>query len=229
LREILLSQTAFVNAATAPLYGLTASGDALSQVTLGAERPGFLTRVGFLAYNANLREPDPIHRGVDISNRLLCAGLAPPAGEIPPLPAASPGQTNRERVSEHTGSGTCAGCHVGIINPLGFAFENFDAIGRLRDTDNGQAVNTADVYGLATGSVSFSGAPELLAKLAESSEAHACYARRLGEFALARDLDDADRALLNELVGASRAGSIKTMLLTTIQNSKFSTRTGGAP
>ena len=153
LREILTSTVAFVNAATAPLYGVSASGSGFTQVTLGPERPGFLTRLGFLAFNANLREPDPIHRGVEISHRVLCSDLAPPNGEIPPLPAAMPGQTNRERVTAHTGQGECAGCHVSIINPLGFAFENFDAIGRIRTMDNGKPVNTADVYELATGPV----------------------------------------------------------------------------
>jgi hypothetical protein len=208
---------------------VTASGSGLQQVTVGPERPGFFTRIGFLAYNANLREPDPIHRGVDLSHRLLCSMLAPPPGEIPPLPATVPGQTNRERVTAHTGSGTCAGCHVTVINPLGFAFENFDALGQLRDMDNGNPVNTADVYQLATGPIAFGGAPELLALLAEAPEAHACYARHLGEFTLARDMNETDRPLLNELAQASTAaGSAKAMLLAATRSPRFSTRNGGA-
>ena len=229
LREILTSSVGYVSAATAPLYGVSASGSGLTQVSLGPDRPGFFTRLGFLAYNANLREPDPIHRGVDISHRLLCSKLAPPPGEIPPLPATTPGQTNRERVTAHTSEGTCAGCHVTVINPLGFAFENFDALGRSRDMDNGKPVNTADSYELATGVVSFAGAPELMALLAESPEAHACYASRIGEYALARDLDEQDRGLTNELTEASMSptGSIKAMLLAVIRNPMFSVRTGG--
>jgi hypothetical protein len=229
LREILLSPTAFVTATIAPLYGVTASGSGLTEVTLGAERPGFFTRIGFLAYNANLREPDPIHRGVDLARRLLCSTLAPPPGDIPQLPAPIPGQTNRERVAAHTGEGTCAGCHVSVINPLGFAFENFDAIGQVRATDNGKTVNTADSYELATGVVSYDGAPELMALLAESPEAHACYGRNLGEFALARDLDSGDRPLVNELgqTSTTGTGSVKAMLLAVARSPLFSTRIGG--
>ena len=229
LRQILLSTTAFVSATTAPLYGVSASGSGLTQTTLGPDRPGFFTRVGFLAYNANLREPDPIHRGVDISHRLLCSAIAPPAGEIPPLPAPMAGQTNRERVTAHTGEGVCGGCHLTVINPLGFAFENFDAMGQLRTTDNGNPVNTADAYELSSGLVPFAGAPELMAILAESPDAHACYARHASEFALARDMDEADRPLVNELTLASMSatGSIKAMLLAVVRSPTFSVRTGG--
>jgi len=229
LREILLSSKAFVSSAIAPLYGVSATGSGMTEVALGPERPGFFTRVGFLAYNANLRDPDPIHRGVDIMHRLLCSNLAPPPGEIPPLPAVMPGQTNRERVTAHTGSGECAGCHVVSINPLGFALENFDALGQVRTMDNGKPVNTADTYQLATGAVSFAGAPELMALLADAPEAHACYSRRLGEFALARDMDETDRQLVNEILATSSgdAGSIKNMLLAVIRSPRFSVRNGG--
>jgi hypothetical protein len=219
-----------VNASTAPLYAATASGSGLTQVTVGPERPGFFTRVGFLAYNANLREPDPIHRGVDIMHRLLCSTLAPPPGEIPPLPAVTPGQTNRQRVEAHTGDGVCGGCHATQINPLGFALENFDAIGQLRTTDNGQPVNTADSYELASSGITpFAGAPELMQILANSPEAHACYSRRVGEYALARDMAEADRALVNELTTASMTdtGSLKAMLLGAVRSPLFTVRTGG--
>jgi hypothetical protein len=229
LREILLSNVAYVNAGSAALYGLTANGSGLTEVTVGPERPGYFTRLGFLAYNANLRDSDPIHRGVDISHRLLCSNMSPPPGEIPPLPAAMPGQTTRQRVTAHTGEGECAGCHATFINPLGFAFENFDAVGQLRTTDNGQPVNTADAYEFATGTLSFDGAPELLALMAESPEVHACYASRIGEYALGRDLDANDRPLVNELVQASRTatGSIKSILISAVRNPSFSVRTGG--
>ncbi|HEX2876459.1 MAG TPA: DUF1592 domain-containing protein, partial [Polyangiaceae bacterium] len=87
-RDIMTSRLAFVNQESAPFYGLTATGSALSEVMVDESRPGFLTRLGFLAQNATLQDPDPIHRGVDISRRLLCVTLVPPAGVIPPLPAA---------------------------------------------------------------------------------------------------------------------------------------------
>jgi len=68
-----------------------------------------------------------------------------------------------------------------------------------------------------------------MAKLAESPEAHACYARHLSEYALARDLDEADRALMNDATQTSMGttGSIKNVLLAVVRNPMFSVRTGG--
>jgi hypothetical protein len=230
IREILTSPLAFVTSASAPFYDLTANGTNLTEVQLGPERPGFLTRLGFLAFNANLSEPDPIHRGVDIVNRLMCADMMPPPDEIPPLPALMPGQTNRQRVDAFTGPGTCgAGCHSTVINPVGFAFENFDAMGQLRTTDNGQPVDTSGQIELPDGLHAFAGAPELAALLAEAPSVHGCYAMHLAEYTLARDVSGGDRALVDGLEGLSMNdnAAIKAMVLAIVGDPLFLTRTGG--
>jgi hypothetical protein len=97
--------------------------------------------------------------------------------------------------------------------------------------DNGQTVDTAASYELSSGITPFSGAPELMQILAGSPEAHACYARRLGEYSLARDMAEADRGLVNELTTASMTdtGSLKAMLLATVRSPLFTVRTGGTP
>jgi hypothetical protein len=229
LREILLSQVAFVNEATAPYYGLSAQGTTFKQVMLGADRPGFFTRTGFLTLNATLRDPDIIHRGVDINRRILGApNLSPPPGVvIPALPTPKPGQTNRERVTAHTGKGTCGeGCHGVYINPIGFAFENFDAMGQPRPTDNGKPVDTSSEYDFADGTKSFAGAPELMQLMSEEAQVHGSYAGHLAEFTLARDLDEADRAFAQGLQTASMApgSSIKQMVLSIIESPSFRVR-----
>jgi hypothetical protein len=232
LRELLTSTTAYVNPATAPFYGVTASGAGFRPVDVGLDRPGILTRLGFLALNGTLRDPDPIHRGVTINQKILCAKLAPPNVEIPPLPMQMEGQTNRERVTAHTGPGTCgASCHADIINPLGFAFENFDAVGQLREFDNGKPVDTASEYEFTDGLKAFAGASDLATLLAESPQAHACYTKHLAEYGLSRDLAEGDRSLTNQLVSASitPGSSIKHMMLDVIQSPAFRVRGGGAP
>jgi hypothetical protein len=232
VRAILTSPLAFVSAATAPFYGVTAAGSTLTEVMLGPERPGYLTRLGYLAVNANLSEPDPIHRGVDIINRLMCADLQPPSGAIPELPVAMPGQTNRERVTAHTGEGTCGeGCHSTLINPIGFAFENFDAIGQVRTMDNGKPIDTSGELETVTGMKPFSGARELAAILADDPSIHGCYSMHLAEYALARDVATNDRALVDGLEGISmnNNASIKASVLAVIGQPAFLTRTGGTP
>ncbi len=223
LREILTSNVAFINDATAAFYGLSAPGPALTRTTLDGSRPGFLTRLGFLAYNANLTAPDPIHRGVDINNRLLCAHLEPPAGEIPPLPPPVPGQTNRERVTAHTDRGICARCHNTVINPPGFALESFDAVGQFRTTDNGKPVDTTGTFSTGSTEIAFANIVELTSALASNDAVHSCYAAHLTEFALARDLGLDDLEFVSSLQAMSKdeSASIKGMLLAVLTSPEF--------
>lgn len=233
LEALLTSTVAYANAELAPFYGVEAAGAELREVDLGPDRPGLFTRLGFLAYNGTLRDPDSIHRGVEINRTMMCASLSPPPGIIPALPTVQPGQTNRERVNAHTGPGTCgSGCHTTIINPIGFAFENFDAMGQLRDTDNGKPVDTSSEYDFGDGLVPFDGAAELMQLLAGSPRAHACYARHLAEFGLGRDIDDQDAVLIDRLQRASvlEGRSIKELFMAVVASPAFGQRSpvGGA-
>jgi len=227
-KDLLLSPVAFVNQNTAPLYGMTATGTTFKQVMLGADRPGYFTRAGFLAYNGTLVDPDPIRRGVDVIRRVLGASdfAPPPNVMIPQLPDPLPGQTNRERVSAFTGIGTCGqSCHGYYINPLGFAFENFDAMGQVRTMDNGKALDTTGEYPFADGTKAFTGAPTLLALLASQPQPHQTYSANLAEFVLARDVAEKDRAFINTLGQTSiGAGSIKQLALAIIKSPAFTTR-----
>ena len=230
VRDILTSNIAFVNKDIAQYYGLTSNSTELEQVTLDPSRPGFLTNAGFLTYNATLAQSDPIHRGVDINLRMLCRQLSPPSGTIPPLPEPIPNQTNRERVEAHTGEAVCAKCHMVIINPLGFAFENFDAVGRVRTTDAGKPVNTADTYEFNDGLKSFADSVELIDLLAEHQQTHSCYSARLAEYVLGRDLNSREEDLVATVSAASydSDASIKQMVLTTILDPMFTHAQTGA-
>ena len=143
--DLLTSTDTFVNAELARVYGLGGSfGSSFVKAALDpAQRRGILTHVGFLAANASSVNPDPIHRGVFIARRIACMALAAPPADVPPLPEPD-GRTNRETVEQHTQrpDTICANCHATIINPLGFPFESFDAIGQLRSEDGGQPVDT---------------------------------------------------------------------------------------
>jgi hypothetical protein len=232
VRGILTSNLAFVTSASAPIYGVSAGGSTLTEVQLGPDRPGWLTRLGYLNVNANLTQPDPIHRGVDVINRLMCADLQPPPGTIPELPEVMTGQTNRERVTAHTGVGTCGeGCHSGLINPIGFAFENFDAIGRSRTMDNGKMVDTTGEVETVLGVKPFTGAPELANILANDPAVHGCYSVHVAEYSLARDIGANDRALVDGLEGISMNDnvSIKALVLAVVGSQSFLSHTGGTP
>ncbi|RYE91143.1 MAG: DUF1592 domain-containing protein [Myxococcales bacterium] len=219
LRELLTSPVTYVNDKLAPIYGLSGSfGPEMKRVELDPKRrSGVLTQSGFLAKNGGLVQPDPIHRGVSIQLHLLCRTLTAP-NMIPPLPEPKEGQTNRERVHDHTK--VCgSGCHTDHINPTGFAFENFDSIGAWRDQDNGKPVDAADVLMLDGQEVSFKGAPELMAALVNSPEAHACYARNWTEYALGRPVAKGELGWVKQLGSTSRQGASAADLLIDLASS----------
>jgi hypothetical protein len=228
LKELLTSRTAFVNDRLAGLYGLegTFAPDQFTEVTLPEDqRAGILTRVGFLASEATAYASDPIHRGVFINLRVICAKLPPPPNNVTPLPPAD-SKTTRERVTAHTGPGTCgASCHGTLINPVGFAFEHYNAVGRYRTEDNGFPVNSADKYPLGGAMVSYGDAIEFSQVLAESEEAHQCWAQNWLQFAYGRDVEVEDQPLVDNLAASSRGGmSLENLLLEIVTSDAFLTR-----
>jgi hypothetical protein len=168
-------------------------------------------------------------RGKHISLDVLCAELpAPP--NVPPLPPPDGAKTNRqllEGATEQPGS-ICVSCHGALINPLGFAFEHYDAIGRWRTTDNGQPVNAKSSYDLDEVTKSYDGAIELMGLIADSKQAHDCYARRLFEFMYGREIVTAtggDGALVVEVGRRSKGdASIRSMILDLLSTDAFLSR-----
>jgi hypothetical protein len=227
VNELLTSTKAYVNADLAKIYGLAGTFDDTYQpVDLDpATRAGLLTRAGFLARNATLEEPDPIHRGVFINLDILCRSISAP----PNIPQGLPrtGNTNREKVTSITGPGTCGeNCHHTIINPLGFAFEGYDAVGAVRTTDNGFPLDTTGTYVFPDGrSITYDGAVELSRKLAAEPEVHQCYAKQLLEFMYGRDLTLQDTAIVNAIASASESrASIKELVLDVVSSNAFRAR-----
>ncbi len=200
IRDILTKPVTFVNDRTAGFYGLTGSfTGAMQRAELDPQRrAGILTQLGFLAKNGGLVQSDPIHRGVLINLNVLCEKIVAPPN-LPPLPDLQPNQTNRERVDAHTN--TCGkGCHDTRINPVGFAFERYDAIGAWRDVDNGKPVDSAATYTLDGQALAYNDAVQLAQKLAEQRRVHDCYATNWLEYVLGR-----------KLVAKAESGTVKIL------------------
>jgi hypothetical protein len=228
LTDILTSTVGFVGPNMAPLYGMSVDGQDFQEVELGQERPGFFTQLPFLILNAINLTPDSIHRGVALNEKVLCGEIPPPEAMVT-LKAVGEGQTNRDRVTATSGAGTCGEpCHAPYINPLGFAFENYDGMGRLRDMDNGNPIDTKAIYPFVEGRLEFDGAPNLMEIMAEGQQAHLCYAKHLTTYALQRDLTEEDRAGLEALAAESREGtSLKGLLLSLVTSPAFTMRSSG--
>jgi hypothetical protein len=228
LRDILTSTTGFVGPGMADLYGVQPPFNGFEERDLGTERPGYFTQLPYLTLYAFNDEPDSIHRGVTINLDILCADPGAAVPDLPPVPPLGPSETNRERITTLTSA--CGGeCHNYYINPIGFAFENFDGMGQIRDMENGKPVDTASAYPFAEGVQSFANAAELMNIMANGKQAHACYAKHLASYALQRDIVEADLPLLDAMSATSMAaqGSVKQVMLELVKNPAFRTRVGG--
>jgi hypothetical protein len=235
LVELLTAPYTFGNSRIAQLYGLPAPArragqpDPFVRVELDrTQRAGLLTQMGFLVAHAEGLTPTTIMRGVHVARRVLCAPLPAPPNNVPPLPAIAPGATNRQRVAAATQDAACAGCHTNLINPLGYALETLDGVGRFRTTDNGRPVDATGSYGLGGQTVPFNGPVELARVAAQSREAHDCFASQWIEYLYGREVDtaqEADRDLVGQGGARSRAGlSVKGLIAALVATDAFVSR-----
>jgi hypothetical protein len=178
-RQLLLADEVFLNERLAKFFNAPMpAGDGFQKVRLdGGQRAGVLTHPYLMTTFAHSSESSPIHRGVFLARGVLGTALKQPPEAVAPLaPDLHPSLTTRERVVLQTRPGACMTCH-GVINPLGFTLEHFDAVGRYRVKENGKPVDATGSYQTREGqTVRISGARELAAFLARSPEVHAAFA-----------------------------------------------------
>ena len=223
----------FVNKTTAPLYGLTGTfGDALQRVDLDpTQRAGLFTRLGFLAVNAYSNQSSPIHRGAFIQRQVLCATIPDPPPNVPKLPPLAATQTTRQEVDLHTAPPECAVCHHALINPVGFGFENYDAAGQYRGTENGAPIDATGSLAGTAGNPSFSDGISESAAIAASPEAHSCYAKHWVRYAFGRQETDGDSCAVAAL--AARLGDdtykVTDLLVDMTRTEAFLFRAPGGP
>lgn len=235
-QDLFLSPVAFVNAATAPLYGLSASGftgDFKETMLDANQRPGFLTRVGFLNAYAFYNRTSPIHRGAFIMKQVLGTpiGTPPPGAEATALPPASTDlNTNRKQVDAQTAGGVCESCHHPFINPAGFAMEAFNAVGTAQTTEksSGAPIDTTSDVMIDGVTKHVTGPLDLMMAIAASPMAQHRYAERLTSFLFERE-DTADCGLVNDLTNKIAPGGYTLLDLITdlTQAPQFRTRAVG--
>jgi hypothetical protein len=222
LGELFTAPYTFVDGQLAGFYGLPGSG----QVTLppNTRAPGVLGHGSMLARHALADVSSPTQRGVTVRRRLLCEEIAPPPPNVDTnLPPPMGMLTTRQRYEAHAAAGACRGCHA-RLDPVGFAFERFDALGRRRDTDNGLPIDThGELTGMSDGDIPLADLDGLAAYLGTSADARACLVRYLSYFGNGLDQCSRDE-IASEL--AAGDGSLKSALLAIIHAPHFTTRTG---
>jgi hypothetical protein len=216
----------YVNRALADVYGLEGEfDDGFVKSDLDtSERSGILTRLGWLAYESTAYEKNSIHRGVFVNLQVLCMPL-PPVPDDTTITGTISGNTNRERLEDAT-VGCGGACHGLFINPAGFAFEHYDAIGRYQTHEGEHPIDASGEFAFPSGRQFFANALEFSDLIARSPQAHDCYVGHLFEYAYGRQPGANDAPLVARLSQASQAGmaSIQEIMVRLVANDIFVSR-----
>jgi hypothetical protein len=213
LSEFIDSNWTMVNPRLALHYGIAAPDSAeFQRVTLRPEdhRGGLLTQASILGLTSDGTRHRPVHRGIWISQAILGKTPAPPppnVSAIQPNPVNEPKATIRQKLAAHKANPNCAACHA-KIDPLGLAFDNYDAIGRWRTEEvvlTGKGANPpVDASGTLPDGRSYANAAEFKKLLAAKPElfAHA-FVSKLAVYGLRRTVSMDDEASINAIVKAA--------------------------
>jgi hypothetical protein len=200
LREFLDADYSFLNRELALHYGIEGvDGSELQRVSLKGSRRGGLPGQGaFLTASANGVDTSPVVRGIYVLEKLLGYTPPPPPPDVPAIePDIRGAVTIREQLEKHRESATCAECHR-KIDPLGFALENFDAIGGWRDEYEKKI--PIDSAGKLPGGDSFRTVPEFRKLLVDRQDQfNRCLTEKLMTYALGRELEVGDRPSIDRI------------------------------
>jgi hypothetical protein len=192
-----------VNERLARHYGIDGvKGDEFRRVSLaGTSRRGVLTHASILSITSNPTRTSPVKRGKWILENILGTPPPPPPPGVEELDDSKDAVLKgslRERMEQHREKPMCASCHA-RMDPIGFAFENFDAIGRWRDFDG---TFTIDPSGVLPGGAKFDGATELVDIMKDKRRAQfcRCLAEKMLTYAIGRGLESFDRCAVDKIV-----------------------------
>lgn len=213
LSALLTSPRVMVNQDIAPFYGVTGDATFKALEKTDGKASGLLTLPAILALTSTASESSPVYRGRFVRQSLLCQQLPHAPANIPAPPEVTSGVSTRERLKEHEVNPSCAGCHT-MMDPIGFGFESFDAMGKYRATDGGSPVDDSGELTNAKGAEGkFNGVVELGKKLAASSEVQECVTRQWFRFMLARFEQEGDSCALRKAADGFIAAGTDMKLL----------------
>ncbi|MDP2314659.1 MAG: DUF1592 domain-containing protein [Pseudomonadota bacterium] len=196
-RDLLTTQTTFVDPRLAALYRLSAPDPTgFGEVWLddGDGRRGLLGQASTLMLTSHSTRTSATLRGVFIRKTLLCQTIPPPPADvdtsIPEADSTSP--TLRDRLRTHLEDPTCASCHQ-LTDPIGLGLENFDGIGRWRDTENSVTIDASgDLEG-----TDFADAWALGAAVRDNDNLGPCFAAHLYRYAMGHAVDPGEEAVVD--------------------------------
>ncbi len=211
----------FLNERLAKFYGIAGvTGNEFRRVSLdGTERSGVLTQASVLTVTSYPTRTSPVLRGKWILENVLNAPPPPPPPGVGSIDAKGGplAGTMRQQMEKHRANPMCASCHT-RMDPLGFALENYNAVGQWRTHDAGQPIDSS---GALPSGKTFSGSAQLKAILADNRDTFAeCLTEKLMIYALGRGLESYDRRAVKQIADGLAANNYRfSALLSGIVNS----------
>lgn len=222
--ELLNANYTFLNERLAKHYGIPKIyGSQFRRVELtDPNRGGLLGQASLLTVTSPPNRTSVVQRGKWVLDNLLGAPPPPPPPDIPTLDDTTNGHkdlTLRAALEKHRANPSCAGCHA-VMDPIGFALENYDGIGRWRTQDGGSEI---DATGKLPDGTQFTGPPGLKKALTtiRSEEFASTVAERLLTYALGRGVEYYDQPAIRTIVRETKAGDYRLRdLITAVVFSK---------
>ena len=232
VRELLEADYTFVNERLARHYGIpNVYGSHFRRVTYADDRrAGLLGHGSILTVTSPPHRTSPVVRGKWLLENLLGAPPPPPPPNVPSLSEAEGGEkpaSMRERMAQHRKNPVCASCHA-KIDPLGFALENFDAVGRWRER-NGAEETLIDASGELPDGAPFDGPStfrDALLREPWGTEFVGSITEKLLTYALGRGLEYYDAPVVRRIIREAKAGDYRwsSLILGVVESIPFQMR-----
>lgn len=238
--DLLLSKQSFANEALAGLYGVTVGmptdADGFGPITLPENRSGIMTQAGFMTARSSPDRPSVVRRGLLVNSAIMCA-TNPPFPEDPVLVEdieetilATEELSEREKADLRATESPCNTCHV-VFDPYGLALDNFDVIGRFRETDpQGRPIDATVALPPNAGGATVYTAAEMAEEIASSGAFTTCMAKNLLAFALAEGVQLTATSCSTKAVADAFLGTDQTfasLIREVAVSQTFSNRTAG--
>ena len=227
--DLLSANYTFVNERLAKHYGIpNVHGSDFRRVTFpaGSPRGGLLGQGSILTITSYANRTSPVSRGKWVLENLLSAAPPPPPPDVPALKTEGKDTgktlTMRDAMIQHRANPACAGCHS-RMDPIGFAMENFDGVGRWRDQDAG---NPIDASGVFPGGEKFDGMAGLKASLLSHPEEFvSTITEKLMMYGVGRNVQYYDRPAIRAIIKQARNNyTFASLVLGVVESAPFQMR-----
>ena len=227
IKELLTADYTFANERLARHYGIpNVYGSHFRRVTMPEERRvGVLGQGSLLTATSQANRTSPVARGKFMLEKVLGVIAPEPPAVVPPFPETERGEeppSVRGRMEQHRQNPVCAACHQ-QLDPLGFAFENFDGIGSWRTMEGATAI---DASGVLPNGAGFNGPGEFTAAVLETDAFISVVAEKFLTYALGRGVESYDMPIVRQLTRETADGEYRwsSLILGIVQSQPFQMR-----